>query len=411
MSEDKKKILILMAEAGLGHRSASDALRDACLERYGESCDVIVNNPLDHPKTPKVLQKSQTSYDEIIKHLPDLYKAGYEISDGVLPVTLIEGGLIVALYLTMDDIIRTHRPDLVLITHPIYQAPLNAVLTLNPQFQVPLVTAITDLVTVHHVWFDPNITRCAVPTEEVRQLALKAGLTDQQIIKTGIPVNPRISALQNVDPKELRRELGWDENLTPILVVGSPRMFNLGELLPALDQSEANFQLILVAGGNQDLHTQLEQTSWQHPAKIYHFVDDLPKMMRAAEMIVCKAGGLIVTEALASGLPLVLVDALPGQEVGNAEFVVANDAGAFCTKAEDLQATITKWLANESAVLKQKRKNAARVGKPEAAFKIVDSAWDLAQNFPKGQPIQRRLARTTRLKDLLTRFHINHSGN
>jgi UDP-N-acetylglucosamine:LPS N-acetylglucosamine transferase len=118
-----------------------------------------------------------------------------------------------------------------------------------------------------------------------------------------------------------------------------------------------------------------------------------------------------VTESLASGLPLLWVDALPGQEVGNAEFVVANDAGAFCTKPAELQTTVTKWLANESAISKQKRKNAARVGKPEAAFKIVDSAWDLVQNSPKGQPIQRRLARTTRLKDLLTRFHINHTGD
>lgn len=410
MSTDKKKILILMAEAGLGHRSASDALRDALLEKYGESCEVVVNNPLDHPKTPRILRKSQTDYDEIIKHLPDLYKVGYEISDGTLPVTLIEGGLVAALYLTMNDIIRTHRPDLVLITYPIYQAPLNAVLTLNPQFEVPLVTAITDLVTVHHVWFDPSITRCAVPTKEVKQLALKAGLKEQQIIETGIPVNPRISALQKVDPKELRRELGWDEDLTPILVVGSPRMFNLGDLLPVLDRSEANFQLILVAGGNKDLYEQIQQTEWRHPAKIYNFVDDLPKMMRAAKAIVCKAGGLIVTESLASALPLLLVDALPGQEVGNAKFVIENTAGAFCTTPEELQTTVTGWLAEGSAVLKETAKNAARIGKPEAAFKIVETAWTLIQEQPKGQGAHRRLARTLRLEDLLARFNINQNG-
>ncbi len=119
-------------------------------------------------------------------------------------------------------------------------------MALNNQPRIPLFTAITDLVSVHQLWFDRNITRLAVPTDEVKQLALKAGLQKDQIIKTGIPVNPRISQLQQADPKELRRELGWDENLTPILVVGSPRMYNLGDLLPALDQCEAPFQLVLV---------------------------------------------------------------------------------------------------------------------------------------------------------------------
>jgi len=410
MGFEKKKILILMADAGLGHRSASDALRDALQIQYGDACEVTINNPLDHPKTPKFLRKSQSDYDEIIKHLPDLYKAGYEISDGILPVNLIEGGLIVALYIPMHEIILEHQPDLILLTYPMYQAPLSAILALNPKFQFPIVTAITDLVTVHHVWFDPNVTRCAVPTEEVRQLALNAGLTEEQIIKTGIPVNPQISALKQKDPQDLRRELGWDENLTPILVVGSPRMSSSKELLLALDQAEADFQLILVAGGNEKLHDQIQRTEWQHPAKIYNFVDDLPKMMRAAGMVVCKAGGLIVTESLASGLPLLLVDALPGQEIGNADYVLANGAGEFHTDPDEVRAAVTKWLADDGKLLRQRAEHAARIGKPEAAIEIVDEAWALLEKGPDPAPATHRLARALRVKDLLSRFDIIPDG-
>ncbi len=380
--EKKKKILILMSDAGMGHRSASNALRDTFQLRYGDACEVVINNPLDHPKTPKALRKSQTDYDEIIKHLPDLYKVGYQISDGSLPATFIEGGLIVALYLSLRDILLTHQPDLVISTFPLYQAPLEAVLALNNQPRIPLFTAITDLVSVHQLWFDRNITRLAVPTDEVKQLALKAGLQEDQIIKTGIPVNPRISQLQQADPKELRRELGWDENLTPILVVGSPRMYNLGDLLPAVDHCEAPFQLVLVAGGNEEFHNQLQQTDWKHPAHIYKFVEDLPKMMRASGMNVCKAGGLIVTESLASGLPLLLVDALPGQEIGNMEFVVANEAGEYHTTPEDVLTCVTRWFANDEEILKQLAENAKKIGKPQAAFQIVDEAWNLLEEGP-----------------------------
>ena len=406
MEEKKKKILILMSEAGLGHRSASNALRDTIELQYGDSCIVEVNNPLDHPKTPKALQKSQTDYDEIIKHLPDLYKVGYQISDGTLPVTFIEGGLIVALYLPLRDILLKHQPDLILITYPLYQAPLEAVLALSNQPRVPLFTTITDLVTVHHLWFDPNITRFAVPTDEVKQLALKAGLKEDQIIKTGIPVNPRISQLQQVDPKVLRRELGWDEDLTPILVVGSPRMYNLGELLPALDQCDAPFQLVLVASGNEILHDQLMQTEWQHPTHIYNFVDDLPKMMRASGMNICKAGGLIVTESLASGLPLLLVDALPGQEVGNMEFVVSNGAGEYHTTTEEVQACVNEWFADGGAKLKVVAENAKRIGKPEAAFEIIDESWKILQEGPVERAYKPWLTHSHSLQELLAKFNI-----
>jgi len=406
MEQEKKKILILMSEAGLGHRSASNALRDTIELQYGDRCTVEVNNPLDHPKTPKALQKSQTDYDEIIKHLPDLYKMGYQISDGTLPVTFIEGGLIVALYLPLRDILLKHQPDLVLLTYPLYQAPLEAVLALNNQPRIPLFTTITDLVTVHHLWFDPNITRLAVPTEEVKKLALKAGLKDDQIIKTGIPVNPRINQLQQVDPKVIRRELGWDEDLTPILVVGSPRMYNLGELLPALDQCDAPFQLVLVAGGNEELHDQLQQTEWQHPAHIYNFVDDLPKMMRASGMNICKAGGLIVTESLASGLPLLLVDALPGQEIGNMEYVVSNGAGAYHTTAEEVQACVTEWFTDDGAKLRQLAQNAKKIGKPKAAYEIIDESWKILQEGPVERAYKPWLKHRHNLQELLAKFNI-----
>jgi len=407
---NKKKVLVLTSDAGMGHRSASDAVKDALLLKYGESCEVEINNPLDHPKTPKALRKSQTDYDEVIKKLPELYKVGYEISDSTLSMAFIDSALIAALYAPLRDIVFDYRPDLILMPYPMYQAPLDAVLTLNNLPRTPLFTIITDLVTVHKIWFEPFITRCAVPTEEVRQLALKSGLQEEQILETGIPVNPRISDLHHTDKKILRRELGWDEELTPILVVGSPRMFNLGELLPALDQCKEAFQLILVAGGNEELNDQLKKVSWKHPAHLYDFVEDLPKLMRASEIIICKAGGLIVTESLASGLPLIIVDALPGQEVGNADFVVSNKAGEFCTTPEELQDCVNRWLANNGEVLQAMTENAARTGKPEAAFTIADESWKLLQEGPVENPLKSRLAHILSLQELLSRFNINLNG-
>jgi 1,2-diacylglycerol 3-beta-galactosyltransferase len=135
----------------------------------------------------------------------------------------------------------------------------------------------------------------------------------------------------------------------------------------------------LVAGGNEKLLSTFKNTNWNHPVKIYDFVENMPEMMRAADIILCKAGGLIVTEALASGLPLMLIHFLPGQETGNVEFVVDNQAGALCQKPIEALETLYNWLKNDRKLLQQTAKNAQKIGRPDAAFEIVEEAIKLIQ--------------------------------
>ena len=321
-------------------------------------------------------------------------------------MTLIERAMIVALYETLREIVLDIKPDLILITYPIYQAPLSAVTILNGLTRIPLITVVTDLVSVHHVWFNHNITCCAVPTEEVREQALKAGVSPEHIILSGIPVNPHIGELRQVPPAELRRKLGWDEEMTTFLAVGSPRVTDFEKLLQGLDQSQRPFQMILVAGGNEELNERLEAMTWQHPSHIYCFVDDIPEMMRAADLILCKAGGLIVTESLAAGLPLLLIHALPGQEAGNVAYVVKNQAGEYCTTEDEIRETVSSWLADDEAGLKKCAENACRIGKPNAAFTVADHAWD-CMNGSKGlQTTEKEQRHAHILRDLLQRFNI-----
>jgi 1,2-diacylglycerol 3-beta-galactosyltransferase len=404
---NRKKVLILSADAGLGHHSAAEALRDALRLQYGDLAEVEINNPLDHPKTPKFIRKSQIEYDEIVKNLPDLYEMGYELSDGTLPVSLLEGGLIVTLYDPLRQIVLTQKPDLILSTYPLYQAPLSTVLDLNGLASVPLVAAVTDLVTVHHVWFNTHVTRCAIPTEAVKQKALEAGLREDQLILSGIPVNPAIGQLKQSDPKALRQEIGLDSNLTTVLVVASPRLNDLEERLTRLDQLEADFQWVLISGGYETLYQTLQEMKWRHPAQVFNFVEEMPKFLCAADLILCKAGGLIVTESLAAGLPLLLIHALPGQETGNVDYVVSHQAGAFCPATDQLYQTFSNWLAGDKARLAAIATNADKLGKPNAAEEIVKQAWALIKEHESHTPLNREHPRIHGLNALLQAFDIN----
>ena len=322
MSEEKKKIIILTADAGFGHRSAANAIAEALAYSYEEKCDVKIINPMEDKRTPFFLRESQSDYDKIVKEMPELYRFGYDASDGLIPTKIFESALIVLLYEVFRDLIKEHQPDAIITTYPMYQAPLLAYLTISRK-HIPFLTAVTDLVSVHRIWFHPRIDTCIVPTETVKKLARESEVPEEKIKISGIPVHPAIT-LEDRSKKQLRAELGWETDLTTILAVGSRRVEHLVSSMDIINHSGFPVQLIMVAGKDKELYQELNSMDWHIPARVYDYVDNMPQMMLAADMLIAKAGGLIVTEALACKLPLLLIDALPGQEIGNMEYVVTN---------------------------------------------------------------------------------------
>ena len=109
----------------------------------------------------------------------------------------------------------------------------------------------------------------------------------------------------------------------------------------------------------------------------YGFVDNMPEMLKAADFIICKAGGLIVSESLACGLPLILYEALPGQEVGNVKYVTEAGAGDWSPGPIGALTTCYSWFAGEGEIFKGRRAAARKIGKPRAAYDIAE--WVMRQ--------------------------------
>ncbi len=153
----QKNILILTGDADLGHRSAAEATRDAIQNRFGKSCKIKIVNPIIHFTIPSFFRESQSDYDIIVKKIPELYKFAYEISDSNLPVKLIVSGLTLIFFQVLREILGKFKPNIVITTYPIFIAPL-AALTLLNEITIPWITVVTDLVTVHHIWFNKYTT-------------------------------------------------------------------------------------------------------------------------------------------------------------------------------------------------------------------------------------------------------------
>ncbi len=373
----KRRISTLTADAGFGHRSAANAVASAMQEKYGEFCKIDIVNPLEDKRTPFFLRDSQSDYDKLVRSVPELYRFGYDASDATVPVVIAEQALTVLMFDVMRDVLRTYRPDVVLSTYPLYQPPMRAAMTMMG-YQVPLLVVVTDLATVHRLWFSNSMDMCFVPNNIVRDLALGYGIAPEHVLVTGIPVNPEIVRDQR-SPAEIRILLDLHVDLPTILAIGSRRVDNLVETLNILNHFGSPLQLIVVAGKDVALYRQLKAVEWHVPVKLYDYARNIPTLMKASDWIICKAGGLVVTESLASGKPILLIDAIPGQETGNASYVVENGAGDLALDSIEVLETTYHWLANDHRLLRERTENARRLGQPNAAYDVVDFVWFTSQ--------------------------------
>lgn len=371
-----KRILMLMADYGYGHRSAANAIAEALKTTHGQDCVVEIVNPLDDERAPAFLRDEQVNYDRLIRELPDLYQLGYQVSDSSLASHLIEGTLTLFLFNLLRDLLRQHQPDVIVCTYPLYPAILATIFSAE-HHPIPVITVVTDLITVHNLWFSPNADLCLVPTQIVSDLAIEAGLAPEKVKITGIPVHPELAKGRG-EQASLRATLGWNPDLFTVLAIGSQRVEHLPAALEVLNHSGLPLQLIVVAGGDDDLYQRFEQVEWHREAHIYNFVTNLATFMRAADCVLGKAGGLTVSEALACGLPLILINVIPGQETGNADYVTQGQAGELAEEPREVLETLCHWLEQDGALYKIRSQNARRLGRPQAADEIARLVWEAA---------------------------------
>jgi 1,2-diacylglycerol 3-beta-galactosyltransferase len=288
MNKTKKRVLILSASAGFGHNSASRALAKAIQLRHIEDSTFHIANPLDYPKTPKWLHKTQDNYDGLARDAPGFYRFMYDMGNTALIKFLTEKVLFLFLYQTMKSLIRSYRPDVIINTYPLYNAALHAVCD-KADTHIPTICVVTDLTAVHKTWFSPYNDLTVVPTEVTRDLAIQCGVPQDRVEIIGIPVDPDLQ-LESRSKLELREHLGWDRNLTTVLAVGSKRVTSIVAAVQALNNSNLPIQVVAIAGGDANIYNQLKETRWRIPTFIYGFVTEMPLFLRAADCVLSKSG-------------------------------------------------------------------------------------------------------------------------
>jgi UDP-N-acetylglucosamine:LPS N-acetylglucosamine transferase len=367
------QILILTADAGFGHRKAAQAIEAALLRLYGDACHVEIANPLQDPSIPDLVRQLETGYDEAVIDDPTLYQLTYSATDAPVVARLIQDITTTVLNKSMGRIIEANTPDAIVTTHPAFtQAAIRAVR--GSKQATPVSVVVTDLVDVHSLWFHREASLTFVPTGNVYRQALDAGLPKANVHLTGLPVHPDF-ADEKRDQAALRMVLGWEPHVITALIIGSARTKETAGIARLLDRSGLELQIVAVSGNNPETEDQLKLTNWKSPVHVYGMVNNMPEFMHAADFVVCKAGGLVISEALACGQAVILYEALPGQEVGNVRYIVENRAGVWSPGPIGVLATAYQWLSDKQRDLKKHRRAAKHIGKARAAYDIAERLY------------------------------------
>jgi 1,2-diacylglycerol 3-beta-galactosyltransferase len=362
----KRRILFLFSDTGGGHRSAAEAIIEAIDMKYPgvietEMVDIFKDyGPLPFKYMPEL-------YPKMVR-LPQAWELGYHITDGRRRSRFLVTSSWPYVRNSIRNMVKQHPSDLIVSVHPIAIAPTLRALGEN---RPPFITVVTDLVTGHAFWFNPKVDLCILPTEPARQRAIHYGLPDEKIRVVGLPVANRFC--QPVGKKmDIRKELGWPEEFpVAILIGGGEGMGPLQTVAETIVNANLPLTLVVITGRNEKLFTRLQSRNWPLPTYIYGFVHQMPEFMRAADILITKAGPGTISEALNAHLPMVLYSRLPGQEEGNVSYVVSQEAGVWAPKSDQLIQALKTWIEDPAA--RQKAALAcSRIARPEAAGQIAD---------------------------------------
>lgn len=371
-----KQVLLLTADAGFGHRRAAQAIELALMELYDDRCTVEIVNPLDEADAPEIIQQLEEGYDEFVVEDPALYRLAYHALDAPVVSNLAKEVAALLLNDVVLRVVKQRRPDVIVSTYPTYSQPIARALRKTKR-DVPLAVVVTDLTDVQRFWYSKSATMHFLPTPETREQAYKNDIPATRVKVTGLPVSPAFTREQR-PPAELRELLGWDQRLPTALVVASIRTRQMATISQILDRSGIELQLVVVCGGDEEMYESLHAAPWHGPVHLYEWVENMPQFMKAADFTITKAGGLVVSEALASSLPMIIPEALPGQEMGNVKYVVGHGVGAWAPGPAEVLVTVHSWLKGPDPELHRIRERAKELGKPRAAYDIAEGVWGLA---------------------------------
>lgn len=346
-----KKVLIFYASYGGGHLSAAKSIEKCIQENYIDiqadliDCMKYVNKTIEKVTT--------TAYKEMAKKAPWAWGKIYSDSQkGPLAHISSRSNKIMAIKLL--KLLREKQPDLIISTHP-FGSQMCSYLKRKGKIHAKIATIMTDFAP-HDQWLVGNdfTDYYFVAHDKMKNYLISKNIPKSKVFTTGIPISDRF--LQTYNKMEILNYLGFDKNKKTVLFFGGGE-FGLGktqtiEIFKAFVENFDNLQIIAISGKNPKMKSCFEeivnQYNKQSSIKILEYTDKVPEFMSISDLVVTKPGGLTTSESLASNLPMVIINPIPGQEEENAEFLESKGIAVWIKKDDNLKEILQRLVNDEN---------------------------------------------------------------
>lgn len=354
-------ILILTGRFGMGHYSAATAIKQEIESSRDDACVEIVD--IVSFLMPSLSKVIYSSFNTLVSKWSDLYNALNKTAERYSAVPFKY-----TITKKLDKLILKYSPDLVISTLPMSSQYISAYKDIRKS-SLPLYTFITDIC-IHEEWLTKNTDIYFVGTEEVKNNLILKGISADRIRVSGIPVKKDFKLKhQPITRKKTKEILIMGGGLG--LIPDADEIFNKLDKIPSV-------KVTVITGGNQKLYEELK--SKYSSLNIIGYTNKVYEYMQNADLVISKAGGITLFEAIYSEVPLYVINPFLMQEISNAKYIENECLGKVVwNKKENIAEDILALLNND----KELNKIHMNMKKAKEKIKMVTILSDI-ENLQKG---------------------------
>ena len=365
----KKRVLLMYISKDSGHHCASRAIENALHELSDDVETLNVNSfHYTNPILEKIINKT---YMSVIRRKPEIWGYLYDNPKVIRKTQRLRDAIHKNSSNKIKVLLEQFKPDAIVCTQA-FPCGILADYKRTSASRVILSGVLTDYAP-HAYWFHDEVDIYFVPSVETKEKLISGGISREKVELTGIPIDLKFRKI--VDKGKAAQSFGISTDLPIVLIMGgSQGMGPIHDIIKVLDRSRTDFQIVVATGGNKKLHRTLKRRELRFKKKVtvLGYAENIEGLMQISSIVISKPGGITISEALAVGLPILIVKPIPGHEEMNTQHLTKHKVAIKIDNIQDVELYISELLSNPSS-LKNMRERARAFSNPNSAFNIAEN--------------------------------------
>lgn len=356
--------ILFTVSIGQGHNQAARALKEE-LEKHGFSQVHVIDT--FHYIHPLLHSSIASLYRLVVRYTPSVWEAIFKEHRHRCALFRHYEKMLRLISKPIERLIVETNPPFIISTHP-SATWLVAIVKEKNGWSIPLYSVITDF-RLHPTYVHQQVTSYFTIDEAAKTFALSVGLNPSSFHQTGIPFPMKPPDVHEM--MQFRQSLQIDPNRAVVVIAGGGLgLTSYHVILEELEKITTPLTIFCMIGHNDDAKKKLTNYCSHHDIRIISYTDQFVSYLAISDVVITKAGGLTLTEALSCEVPVVLYEPLPGHERLNAKLAVRWGFAVHAADQDEIALYVQRILSDP--ILKTKMKLSARRHKKEnAAYQIV----------------------------------------